>query len=240
MIESMRKRLLPLLAATAACFVAAEARAELVITEIQSNQDFGTGEDWWELTNFGNSAVDLTGWKYDDSTANPALAFTFGPLSIAAGESIVFVEDLTAEAFHDWWGTTLGSYQVVTFGGSGLGLGQNDAVNLFDSADNLVTSLSYAAGGFTLSDGSSSLGGHAGLSAGGSEVYQSMVFDPNFDFTDPRYTFAVAGQYGAFQSVSGLDVGSPGMITAVPEPSSVLALTLLGATGLARRRWRRG
>ncbi|MGF1530445.1 MAG: lamin tail domain-containing protein [Puniceicoccaceae bacterium] len=226
-----------LISIAAGSFLAAiSASGTLLITEIQSNQNFASGEDFFEITNFGNSAVDLTGWTYDDSSNNPAVGFNFGELSIAAGESIVFVEDLTAEAFRTWWGIP-DTVQVVTYSGSGLGLGQDDAVNIFDADDNLVLSLSYAAGGFNQTGGTPSLGGHAGLSAGGTQVYQSLVWDGVSDPTSPEYTFAVAGTLGAFQAASGLDVGSPGV---VPEPGSFGALVGLLALGLglSRRRAR--
>lgn len=230
---TMKKTIASLFIASATLM---SAHATLLITEVQSNQNFVSGEDFWELTNFGASAVDLAGFTYDDSTADPSLGFTFaGPLSIAPGQSIVFVEDMTPTAFRDWWGIGP-STEVVTFSGSGLGLGGGDAVNLFDASNNLVASFNYAAAGFTLSNGDPSLGGHAGLSAGGAEVYFSAVWDPTSGIVSPRYTFAVAGQNGAFAAATGLDVGSPGV---VPEPGTIAMIGLgLAAVlyGMRRRR----
>ncbi len=201
------------------CFFAASAQSQILITEIQSKQDFSGGEDFFELTNFGAAPVDLTGWKYDDDTANPAVAFTFGSISIGPGESVVFVEALTPSEFRNWWGIPE-TTQVFTYSGSGLGLGQNDQVNIFDASDNLVVSLSYAAAGFTRSSGDPSLGGHAGPSAGGGQVYFSLIWDPTSSVAAPRYTFAMAGANGAFAAAQGLDVGSPGVVEtgAAPTP----------------------
>lgn len=212
------------------------AGATLLITEIQSNQNFSGGSDYFELTNFGGSPVDLSGWVFDDDSANPAVGFTFEGVVIGAGESVIFVEDITAAEFRTWWGIPE-TVRVVTYSGSGLGLGQNDTVNIFNAAGNRVTSLSYAAGGFTLGTGAASLGGHAGLSAGGTNNYEALIWDPTSGTTSPRYTFAVAGANGAFKAAQGLDVGSPGFVQAsVAEtplaPAFVSPVVTYGRAGL--------
>ena len=49
--------------------------------------------DWIELTNMGSSAVNLTGWKMDDnSNSFAAGAALRGVTSIAAGQSVIFLE----------------------------------------------------------------------------------------------------------------------------------------------------
>lgn len=231
--------------------VASTASAQLLITEIHSNQSLSGAafQDWFEVTNFGGSAVDLSGWIFDDDSANPALGFRFGDLSIAAGESIVFVERLTPEEFRDWWGP-LDGVQIVTYSGSGLGLGRGDAVNLFDADGELQLSLSYRApGGFITSDGSPSgfdptdptRQPHAGQAAGAIETWISLLWDPAFGIDEPRYTFAVDGTLGAFQaqgfSATGeraLDVGSPGAV--IPAPGAAALLGLGGLLAVGRRR----
>ncbi len=219
---------------------ATAAQGQLLITEIQSNQNVGSTEDWFEVTNFGASVVDLTDYYYNDDDGlkdtplNGAFQFT-NLISINPGESIVFVENMSAAAFRGWWGID-DSVQVHTFSGSGLGLGQNDAVTFFDANGDLVASLDYSAGGFTRSDGTLSTGGHAGPSAGASEVYISLVWDPASGIDEPRYTFAQEGVLGGIKSPFGLDTGSPGV---VPEPGSLALLGLGGLAMLGRRRHRR-
>ena len=52
------------------------------------------GADWFELTNDSTSAVDLTGWKMDDSSNSFASAVPLaGVSSLPAGKSAVFFED---------------------------------------------------------------------------------------------------------------------------------------------------
>ncbi len=55
--------------------------------------------DWFELTNTGASAVDITGWKVDDNSHSPAQALALtGVSSIGAGQSVVFIEGSASTA----------------------------------------------------------------------------------------------------------------------------------------------
>ncbi len=191
----------------------ADLTAQLLITEIQSNQAASGAGDYWELTNVGSNAVDLSGWKWDDDSRDPADAAAVNVPDgtvIAAGESIVFT-GISPAAFRTWWGVSE-SVQVISTG-SAPGLGKNDSISLFSNSVE-VAYLSYVAGGFVRTDGSSASGDHAGVSAGGAATV-ALVLDPSFG-TDPagcRYTAAVAGMFGAFASAaSSSDVGSPGVV----------------------------
>lgn len=65
-------------------------QSQVRITEVMSN---GGPTDWFELTNFGSSTVDITGWKMDDNSfafANSVLLN--GITSIATGERVIFGE----------------------------------------------------------------------------------------------------------------------------------------------------
>ncbi|HOS45355.1 MAG TPA: lamin tail domain-containing protein, partial [Paludibacter sp.] len=42
--------------------------AQIRITEVMSQSGTGGTEDWFELTNFGTTSVDITGWKMDDNS----------------------------------------------------------------------------------------------------------------------------------------------------------------------------
>lgn len=121
------------------------APGELRITEVAA---WGSGNspaaaDWFEVTNIGGRAVDMTGWKMDDSSESPAAALALtGIASIAPGESVIYMETATpvttrATFLHTWFGTTPpAGLQVGSYSGSGAGLSTgSDAVNLFDSSN---------------------------------------------------------------------------------------------------------
>jgi hypothetical protein len=185
------------------------AHANLLVTEINSN---ASPADFWELTNFGAAAVNLGDyvWNddrglFDESAAKVIPAGT----QIAPGESLVFAVTPDVAAFRTAWNLPP-AVQVI---GGGPGLGQNDQVNLFTStaAPSPLVSLNYAAGGFTRSNGLLSLGGHAGISAGGAASTQSLIWDPNSGLSLPRFTFATGGNFNTYQATGGA-IGSPGFV----------------------------
>jgi PEP-CTERM putative exosortase interaction domain len=204
----------------AAVLLSRPTHAALVITEVMSSSAHGSGSnngDWFELTNTGPVAVDITGWSWDDDSMIPGSAFFGGLTSIAAGQSIIISEEpIGSEA--QWsasWGIT--GVTVLTLGGSNFrNFGANgDAIYIFDANDNLVTSVSF------------------GVATQG----HSFQWDMSGEYLGT----AVVGEYGAFRAVSngevppgpGIDVGSPGFAL-VPEPSTIALLALtLGAGVLA-------
>ena len=109
--------------------------------------------DWFEVTNAGSSAIDITGWKFDDNSNlfGSAVALN-GITSIAAGESVIFIEtaDLAtvgATFLSTWFGANppaglrLGSYT-----GAGVALSTGgDAVNLYNAAGVLQANVVFGA-----------------------------------------------------------------------------------------------
>ena len=113
------------------------------ITEVAA---WGSGNgnylaDWFEVTNTGARAVDITGWKIDDSSESPAAALSLtGITSIAPGESVIFLETATplttlATFRSTWFSTTPPpTLQVGSYTGTGAGLSTGgDAVVLYDA-----------------------------------------------------------------------------------------------------------
>ncbi len=219
------------------------AQAQLLITELNSNASEG---DFWELTNFGSSPVNLfngtTPWTWSDDTPSDPTHIVTLPLglSIGSGESMVILAGGNADAatFMSDWGIT-SSVQVIGDSGS-PGFGKNDAVYLYDDTGATIASFLYSAGDFTLSDGSPSLGGHAGVSAGGT-ASESAIWDPTSGTTaaTARYTFADGSHFGAYTAPTGDGVGSPGSVNAVPEPAA-WTLGSLGLAAFALQRRRQG
>ncbi len=189
--------------------------SDLIVTEIQSNQASASVNDYWELTNVGATSMDISNFKWNDSahTATGAVVIPAGA-TIAPGESVIFTAVAPA-AFRAWWNIPA-SVQVINGTGTVPGLGQNDAITLYTDTNTEVFFFSYAAGGFTRSDGTAALGGHAGTSAApaaGGSATSALVFDRNFGTgSGKRYTMATVGTMGAFASASNAaDIGSPGV-----------------------------
>ncbi len=237
------------LIATVMLAATTQARASIIISEVDPNGSANTSysADWFELTNTDLvNAVDITGWKMDDNSstfASPAPGSAValrGITSIAPGQTVVFVEGTTTgqstavspalpndDASIDsrfkaaWFGSNIPTGFIIgNYGGSGVGLSATaDAVNIFNAAGTVVTRVDF--GVTTLTGGT--LDNAVGLSGNVSISTKSIV-----------------GTNGAFTSVTGGEIGSPGLITtsAVPVPAAVwLFLTgFMGFLGLNRKR----
>ena len=183
------------------------AQAQIIISEVDaagSTAASGYAADWFELKNTGASAVDITGWKIDDSSSNflAAAVSLIGVTSIAAGQSVVFVEDtgmtdsiLDNNFKNSWFSNNVpAAFTIGNYGGSGVGLSQTaDAVNIFDSTGAIQAFVSFGASTF----------GH--------------TFDNTAGINGAISTFSAIGVNGAFLSANGLEVGSPGDVAPAPN-----------------------
>lgn len=135
----------------------APAEGRLVITEVMvqsGHASTSTDGDWWELTNTGTTAVDLSGYRWDDlpTPATPTVSF-FPAITIGAGESIIILAESAANAslWRSTWGLTktrvINRDQFTAMGGEGFsGLGvAGDEVNLYDSTGALVAHVDFGA-----------------------------------------------------------------------------------------------
>ncbi len=222
---------LKLAALALACALAAQtASAAIIISEVDAAGSATStyANDWFELTNTGSTAVNITGWKMDDnSNAFASSVALRGVGSIAAGQSVVFVESNTSgsndasinAAFIQAWfgGSAPASLVIGNYGGSGVSLSQAaDAVNIFTGSGTLVTRVDF---------GASTLG---------------RTFDNAAGLNNVTLTsFSTTGVNGAWLSANGVEVGSPGAIAAVPEPSTLAlvftSLGLLTLVGMGRQ-----
>jgi methionine-rich copper-binding protein CopC len=203
--------------------VASTSIPTLLITEVNSN---ATGGDFFELFNYGTTEVDLTGFKWDDDSANPASGASFpSGTKIAAGQRIVVLsESINADAFKTAWGNPANLTVVTaTTAPSGLGLGgSGDAVVLFDATGKTVAWFNYKLTDITTAlpeakvltpsvavDGITRTAVHAGPSFGatGTLATTSAVWD-GVSVISPKYKAAISGELDAF--TSGALIGSPG------------------------------
>ena len=203
----------------------APAQAQLRITEVSAwgsgNAPYAT--DWFELTNTGSAPLNIGGWKMDDSSNGSAMVALSGITSIAPGESVIFTESAASASFlATWFGSQApAGLQIGNYSGAGVGLSTSgDAVNIFNAAGVLQASVSFGT-----SD----------------TVAPFQTFDNAAGLNNSAIsTLASVGTNGAFLSADGQEIGSPGFITAVPEPQSyALLLAGMGLLGaLARKRER--
>ncbi len=166
-----RKSLTLLLSLTSSvCLFSANSPAQLKITEVESSEaGSNVHDDWFELTNLGAAPVAATGYKFDDNSDSISLAVVLPDLTIAAGESVVYVESstgqpMTIQGFRDWWGSSLSpSVQIGVYSGSGVSLGSGrDHVNIWDGSGTLVDSVVFS----SATTGSSFLFDSGGAAAG--------------------------------------------------------------------------
>ena len=205
------------------------ASAAMLITEVDpSGSSAAYAADWFELTNTGNTAVDITGWKMDDNSNSSSSAVALrGVTSIAAGQSVIFIEgnstgtndaSLQSAFITAWWGSSVPNGLVFGgYGGSQVGLsGTADAVNIFDSSGTLIANVSFGA-------------------ATAGKTFDNTAGQNNATIS----TLSATGVNGAFASFNAAEIGSPGVYAppAVPVPASVWMLfSGLGLLGANARR----
>ena len=214
---------------------ASSAAAQLAITEVMSSASTNHGasyvanqSDFWELTNFGSTAIDVTDYTFADSLETPRqplVALGDPRLVLAPRESVVFVrtkETTTVEQFREWWGERLPSWVEVRMVSTTPGFNSlTDGLRVWDQALNLVDRVDF------------------GVSRRG----VSFVSDP---VTGEFGAFSEAGVDGAGKAATADDVGSPGaavgplplQIVSQPKNQVVCAGTdpafEIRATGLPR------
>ena len=181
--------------------------------------------DWFELTNTGSTSVNISGWKMDDnSNAFASSVALNGITSIAAGESVIFLETASpttvgASFLSTWFGTS-GGPRIGSYTGGGVGLSTGgDAVNIFDGSGTLQAKVTFGA-------------------ADATSPYQT--FDNAAGLNNAAITLlSESGVNGAFIAANDTaEIGSPGLIAAVPGPESyafmLAGLAVVGA--IARKR----
>lgn len=201
---------------SALAFVAS-ASAGLRVTEAMSSSGSGGTADWFEVSNYGTTAIDITGYKMDDSSFNFANAVALsGITSIGAGETVIFVEGAAGDVagFRSFWGG-LSGVQVGYYSGSGVSFGSSgDGVVVFNGSGSEVTQRATFG---AATSGSSFYFESTGTAAGVVSTVGTI---------GTQVTFATTG--------SPVNIGSLGTALNIPAPGAVALVALAGV--MARRR----
>lgn len=208
--------------AALALLATAPAFANIQITEWMYNGNGATGE-YVEFTNLGGTAVDFTGWSFDDDSRVAGTVSLSAIGMLAPGASAVLTEAAAADFRAAW---NLGA-SVAIVGSNTTNLGRADEINLFDAAGNLVDRLTYGDAVFAGTIRTQNFSGNPGSTAD----LASFTVTPGWVLS------SVGDGFGSYASGFG-DVGNPGLYAPVPEPGT-WALLLAGAgvlAGVARRR----
>lgn len=140
-----RKKVLALVISSA--LYAANANAQLVITEVMSNS--GQTADWFELTNTGTTPVNISGYRMDDNSFNfSASVALLGITEIAPNESVIFIEGSGTQVstFQTVWGSKFSNLKIGTYSGSGVGLAASgDGVVIYNTSGIEQTRQSFGA-----------------------------------------------------------------------------------------------
>jgi hypothetical protein len=187
--------------------------AQPVIPDVKITEVDPTGSseayssDWFELTNMGTEAVNLTNWHASDSANSYAGGGALTGVEILpAGATAVFLEKpAQISAFESAWypGGVPSGFLIGGYAGAGGLSSGGDQVNVFDAGEEKVTGVTFGAAtlGITLDNA-------AGI--GGDETVNPTIS-----------TNSVDGTNGAFTNSVG-EVGSPGTIANVVIPPPAL------------------
>ena len=186
----------------------------------------GNGE-FIEFTNFGTTAVNFSGWSYDDESRVPGEEDLTGFGLVAPGESVVLTET-DAETFRTQWNL---SSSIKIIGDVTNNIGRSDELNIFDGAGSLVDRLRYGDNNYV--PGSIRTNGVSGRPSA------ELAIGANNALLWTRSS--IGDVEGSYASLAG-DIGSPGTTSfaptaAVPEPETyAMMLAGLGLMGFAARK----
>ena len=194
--------------------VSAAAFGNIHITEWMYS---GANGEFVELTNVGAVPIDMAGWSFDDDSrlAGTQDLSAFG--IVQPGQSVIFTES-TVNDFRTAWGL---EPSVSIIGGVTNNLGRNDEINIYNGSSQLIDRLTYGDQDFPGSIRTQNASGNPMTPAalGANAVSQ--------------WTLSVVNdEYGSYASTGG-DIGNPG--TCVPEPATLVLMTLVGLAVVRRR-----
>ena len=193
-------------------FIASAAQAEIRITEWMYNGTAtGSVGEFVEFTNVGSSAIDMTGWSFDDDSRIPGIESLSAFGTVAPGESVLLT-DVPDTTFRSNWGL---ASTVKVIGDNTTNLGRADEINLFDASSALVDRLTY-------NDQATPtpLGPRTNKISGNPTAFSDLGTNDATHWV----LSSVGDRYGSYTATTG-DIGNPGIyVDAVPEPATIVFL----------------
>lgn len=174
--------------------------AQLRITEVMSDSNHSEADargDWFEITNTGNSSVNLSGFSFDDDSAEAGTSGSFPPVLLAAGSSMIVLDEADSTLFRSIWSIPAGVRIISNSELSAFpGFGRNgDAVNLYNNGGSLIDTFTF---------GAASEGFSFARFLNGNAVPGELSSD---------------GFFGAYESNDpSVDIASPGLAENLPDP----------------------
>lgn len=148
--------------------------------------------DWWELTNLDTYTVNLKGYRFNDKPGSLAGAVVVDrDVLVAPGRSVLWISDLSPDAFRRWWGEEHlpQDVEIITYNGNGFSSVPADSIRLWNATatedSDFIDSMSF--------------------------INDTPGVSLRFDEADCRYGCpSVLGEHGAFRAAESDDIGSPG------------------------------
>ncbi|EFA68633.1 ExeM/NucH family extracellular endonuclease [Cylindrospermopsis raciborskii] len=186
----------------------------------------GANGEFVELTNIGNTTVDLTDWSYDDNSRIPGSFSLSGFGTVQAGESVIFTEATNTSDFRTAWGL---APSVKVIAGSNQGLGRADEINIYNQNNQRVDRLTYDDGtisGSVRTQNVSAWTGVTNLGLNDATKWQlSTVADAQGSVTSTGGDIGNPGRYG-IGTVSSIVLTQTGGNTSVMEGGATDTYTL--------------
>ena len=156
----------------------------------------GNNGEFVEFTNVGATAIDMTGWSYNDNAAIPGAVSLSAFGTVQPGESVILTET-DAAAFRTDWNLCNGAPVI---GGNTTNIGRSDQINLYDNGNNLVDRITYGDQTFSGTIRTQDISGYVTAAAMGVDSIAGWRLS---SIGDPE---------GSVTSTGG-DIGSPGRST---------------------------
>lgn len=216
---------------------------DVMISEIMYNPDSPESApnlvEWLEVYNYGTTAVDISGWYFQDEDGASG-AFPAGTILMPGTAAVFFPDGLTAAGFQAAWPATTSLYPIggIVFGsGTGLFGGDLGGLSNTPSATNEMLTLRDAAGTIVDDVNFDDVAPWPSItgSTDGPSIYVLPAFlNKTANDNGANWARSVVGTDGAVNNLAvapftGIDIGSPGFVQ-TPAPSFAVSVSHVAAT----------